>query len=119
VLIPYDPAAVALARRYAVEVCGGLSAQRRGDIALVVSELVTNAIRHGQAPLTLSVRPVADSADGAVRVEVVDANPTLLGPLAPPAQIATGHRGLLLVDRLCRRWGSERAGSGKIVWCEL
>jgi anti-sigma regulatory factor (Ser/Thr protein kinase) len=112
-----DPAVVATARRHAVDVCRDqLDDSRCEDLALAVSELVTNAIRYGREPVTFAVRQVG----ARVRVEVTDANP------APPAvietapeQLATGRRGLTLVAGLARRWGWEPAGEGKRVWCEI
>jgi anti-sigma regulatory factor (Ser/Thr protein kinase) len=112
-----DPTVVATARRHAVDACREqLDESRCEDLALAVSELVTNAIRYGREPVTLAVRQVG----ARVRVEVTDANPT------PPAvvdtateQLATGRRGLTLVAGLCRRWGWEPSGEGKRVWCEI
>jgi anti-sigma regulatory factor (Ser/Thr protein kinase) len=91
----------------------GLAEQ--SDVAeLLVSELVTNALRHawGKPILTLSAQ------NGTLRCEVADANPAL--PHMSHAHYDDeGGRGLYLVDRLSCSWGSNRAPEGKVVWFEL
>jgi anti-sigma regulatory factor (Ser/Thr protein kinase) len=113
-LIAADPLVVARARRHAIEVCRGLVDDgRSADIALAVSELVTNAIRHGDAPVTLTVTP----RDGGVRVEVTDGNPALF--VAAGGDLDEGRRGLRLIDAVCDTWGWHPVEGGKCVWCEL
>ena len=110
-----DPHVVATARRHAVEVCRDiLDARRCDDLELAVSELVTNAIRHGGAPVTLSVEPHGST----VRVEVTDGSPALTMPPAP-AELEPGRRGLRLVSAVCRAWGWHQVDGGKCVWCEI
>jgi anti-sigma regulatory factor (Ser/Thr protein kinase) len=110
-----DPSVVAAARRHALDVgrtC--LDEGRCEDLELAVSELVTNAIRHGGDPVTLTVR----RGRNGVRVEVTDGSPQLR--LAPkPAPLDTGRRGLRLVDAVCRAWGWHAVDGGKCVWCEV
>lgn len=118
-LVPLEPAAVALARRYAAEVCHDLEPQRSADVKLVVSELVTNAIRHGAAPVRLCVVSLPGDGATVIRVEVSDGNPAMAVPVTDPTITATGHRGLLLVNEICRRWGCDPQPHGKRVWCEL
>ena len=110
-----DPAVVAVARRHAVEACKeSLDEDRCDDLALAVSELVTNAIRHGGDPVTLTVEPGRD----AVRVEVTDGNPDLEVP-PEPMTLEPGQRGLRLVAAVCRAWGWHEVAGGKCVWCEI
>jgi anti-sigma regulatory factor (Ser/Thr protein kinase) len=88
---------------------------RTREIAeLVVSELVGNAVEHGggSAELELSL------LDGGVRVGVVDSSPDL-PVLFSPDPTEDRHRGLVIVGALSTRWGSDRAGTGKVVWAEL
>jgi anti-sigma regulatory factor (Ser/Thr protein kinase) len=110
-----DPLVVAAARRHAVAVCHEtLDPARCDDLALAVSELVTNAIRHGGEPVTLTIVP----KDGVVRVEVTDGSPALLS--APePGELDPGRRGLRLVAAVCRDWGWHPLDGGKCVWCEV
>lgn len=84
------------------------------DAVLIVSEMVTNAIRHGRGRVRLRLRRVANL----LRLEVRDASsqlPTLL-PADPDAE---SGRGLRIVSELASRWGATRMPRGKIVWAEL
>ncbi|KUM81963.1 ATP-binding protein [Streptomyces curacoi] len=85
--------------------------------ALVVSELVTNAIVH-----TASEHIVCELHDGAdlVRIAVRDEGcaPGEPHPLAARPEEEHG-RGLLLVDALCHAWGAQDQGSGVVVWADL
>lgn len=90
--------------------------------ALLMSELVTNAIRHARGPaLRISIdRPAPDR----VQLAVVDRAPAALPHLRAPSLGGTGGRGLLLVDELADRWGTDLKGSGarrwgKRVWADL
>ena len=110
-----DPYVVAAARRHAVEIGRAhLDDARCEDLALAVSELVTNAIRHGGEPVTLNVMAAQDG----VRIEVTDGSPELQAP-PEPAPLDTGRRGLRLVDAVCRAWGWHAVDGGKCVWCEV
>lgn len=84
------------------------------DAALVVSELVTNALLHGGGCRGIDIVAI----DGGLRVEVRDESsvPPMLG--RPSDESLTG-RGLQLVARLAGRWGTEIEPSGKVVWAEL
>ncbi|HEY7102719.1 MAG TPA: ATP-binding protein [Mycobacteriales bacterium] len=87
------------------------------DIALLlVSELATNAIRHGAPPVRLSLRLDRDR----LRVEVSDSSPTL-PELASPAPDQVSGRGLQIVQLLAVRWGASASPRrlGKTVWFEL
>ena len=81
---------------------------------LVVSELVTNAIRYGESPIRL--RLIHD--DETLICEVSDSSHT-----APHLRRAKtfdeGGRGLLLVAQLTQRWGSRHTPEGKTIWAEL
>lgn len=85
--------------------------------ALVVSELVTNAIVH-----TASEHIVCELHDGAdlVRIAVRDEGcaPGEPHPLSARPEEEHG-RGLLLVDALCHAWGAHEQGSGLVVWADL
>ena len=82
---------------------------------LLVSELVTNAMRHGGAPIRL----VADVTSSGLRVEVYDGNSDAFPAVRDIRPDAPGGRGLRLVDALADRWGTTEAGSGKCVWFEI
>jgi anti-sigma regulatory factor (Ser/Thr protein kinase) len=84
--------------------------------ALIVSELVGNAVRHTPCRLIrVSVRHVTNDL---VRIGVTDKSHALpkMGPVAGGDE--TG-RGLVLIDALSHRWGYDRKRWGKTVWAEL
>jgi anti-sigma regulatory factor (Ser/Thr protein kinase) len=83
---------------------------------LLVSELATNAIRHGAPPVRLSLRLEKDR----LRVEVTDSSPAL-PQLAHPEPDQTGGRGLQIVQQLAVKWGASASPRriGKTVWFEL
>ncbi|MEU2568430.1 SpoIIE family protein phosphatase [Streptomyces althioticus] len=108
-----DPGEVPAVRQWAVEL---LSAWDLDDIAfvteLVVSELVTNAIRYGESPIR--VRLIRDRT---LICEVTDSSST--SPhLRRAHAFDEGGRGLLLVAQLTQRWGSRQADGGKTIWAE-
>ena len=97
--------------------CAAHSAALLDDATLLVSELVTNAVRHGGPPIVLAVE-----CDGiGLHVLVRDGSPVLprVRGAGPEAE---GGRGYLLLDVLSERWGVEQdvGGSpGKQVWFRL
>jgi anti-sigma regulatory factor (Ser/Thr protein kinase) len=112
---PADPALVAPIRKQVVEQLGSWELTDAAFIAeLVVSELVTNAIRYGTPPIRL--RLIHD--DTHLICEVSDTSHT-----APHLRRAKtwdeGGRGLLLVAQLTQRWGSRHTAEGKTIWAEL
>jgi serine phosphatase RsbU (regulator of sigma subunit)/anti-sigma regulatory factor (Ser/Thr protein kinase) len=106
---------VARARRLTVQVAEGLGVDL-DDAALLVTEVATNALRHGGPGVDLWLRSVED---GGLRVEIVDGRAESLPRLRTPDDDDEGGRGLLLVSALARSWGSERLSAGKCVWFEL
>jgi anti-sigma regulatory factor (Ser/Thr protein kinase) len=81
---------------------------------LLVTELVTNAARHAQSAVDLTIA----GKHGHVRIEARDGSSAM--PVAPRADTETRHRGLQLIEDLSMVWGVDILGDdGKIVWCEL
>jgi anti-sigma regulatory factor (Ser/Thr protein kinase) len=86
-------------------------------VALVVSELLTNALLHASKPVDIAI----DVEPGRMRVEVWDSSPRAVarprgGPLDPDD---VGGWGLEIVDRLSDGWGVEQSNSRKCVWAEF
>lgn len=80
---------------------------------LLVSEVITNAVRYAERPVTLRLLRT-----DVLRCEVGDDAPTL--PRMRHAQPQDeGGRGLYLVNRIAQRWGATRLSSGKVVWFEM
>jgi serine phosphatase RsbU (regulator of sigma subunit)/anti-sigma regulatory factor (Ser/Thr protein kinase)/uncharacterized protein YigA (DUF484 family) len=112
--LPVEPVAVPQARRFVAASLPKATEQSLEDAKLVVTELVTNALLHGQAPMVL--RLVED--DGLVRIEVRDASRVL--PVVPRENLeAMTGRGLGLVAALSESWGVEPISDGKVVWASL
>ena len=87
------------------------------DVRLLLTELITNALRHADMRPDDEIGVKAELADGTVRIEVHD--PGRDGPVAVRSPGARGGGyGLFLVDRLTSRWGVERR-DGTTVWAEL
>lgn len=113
--IPADPSLVAPIRKQAVDQLSRWELSEASfTTELVVSELVTNAIRYGAHPIRL--RLIHDAAT--LICEVSDTSHT-----APHLRRAKtwdeGGRGLLLVAQLTQRWGSRHTPEGKTIWAEL
>jgi anti-sigma regulatory factor (Ser/Thr protein kinase) len=84
--------------------------------ALLVSELVTNAVIHGRTRATL----VAERPGNVLRVSVVDADPQMPDPGKETPEDAESGRGLRIVAAVADRWGVETLPEGgKAVWFEL
>jgi serine phosphatase RsbU (regulator of sigma subunit)/PAS domain-containing protein/anti-sigma regulatory factor (Ser/Thr protein kinase) len=111
--VPTDPAAVADVRS---SVTRRLAEWGLDELAftteLILSELVTNAIRYGGAPIRVRVL-----RERALICEVFDSSST-----APHLRYAgmtdEGGRGLFLVAQLAERWGTRYLPTGKVIWAE-
>ncbi|MGJ5826244.1 ATP-binding protein [Streptomyces ossamyceticus] len=122
-----SPRGAQLARRLAVRHMAEWGYPAASDVsctvALVVGELAANAVRHGRVPgRDFGLRLALDLTAGVVRIEVADAASAKRPPAAPPLPHPDGEsgRGLLLVDVLAMRWGSDpRHPVGKTVWAEV
>ncbi|MFE7312164.1 SpoIIE family protein phosphatase [Streptomyces sp. NPDC057555] len=111
--VPFDPAAVAGMRsRIADKLAEWGLAEAVFATELVVSELITNAIRYGSPPV--AVRLLRDRS---LVCEVADGSNT--SPhLRYAASTDEGGRGLFLVAQLTDRWGTRYTGRGKVIWAE-
>ncbi|MFF7314679.1 SpoIIE family protein phosphatase [Streptomyces sp. NPDC008137] len=111
--VPADPSVVAQTRKDAVAQIEAWGLEDAAFVTeLVVSELVTNAIRHGQPPIQLRL-----IHDKTLICEVSDGSNT-----APHLRRARtydeGGRGLLLVAQLTQHWGTRQSTQGKTIWAE-
>ncbi|MGW7691842.1 SpoIIE family protein phosphatase [Streptomyces asiaticus] len=111
--LPSDPAVVASARSLAMRQLAewGLD-DLMTTTELIVSELVTNAIRHGTGPIRLRL----------IRHDVLICEVTDTSNTSPRLRHARttdeGGRGLFLVAQLTRRWGTRYTEGGKLIWAE-
>jgi anti-sigma regulatory factor (Ser/Thr protein kinase) len=84
------------------------------DILVVVSEMVTNALTHGEGPVGV----VIECRDASVRFEVSDGSAVM--PMARQVLAdAPSGRGMRIVETLADRWGADLRPPGKTVWVEF
>ncbi|MFJ8024938.1 SpoIIE family protein phosphatase [Streptomyces sp. NPDC096311] len=109
-----EDAAPGRARRLARRALSRWGLEDMSDsVELLVSEVVTNAVRYASRPVTLRLLRT-----DVLRCEVGDDVPQL--PRLRQARATDeGGRGLYLVNKLARRWGATRLSTGKVVWFEL
>lgn len=112
--IPANPACVAHARAQANSKLSTWGLEDLSFVAeLVISELVTNAIRYGGEPIQF--RLIRGST---LIIEVSDGSNT--APHLRRARVFDeGGRGLLLVAQMALRWGTRHISNGKTIWAEL
>ncbi|GAB2585426.1 SpoIIE family protein phosphatase [Streptomyces capparidis] len=111
--LPADPAVVASTRSLALRQLAEWDLESLAmTTELVVSELVTNAIRHGEGPIRLRL-----IRHDSLICEVSDTSST--SPRLRHARTTDeGGRGLFLVAQLTRRWGTRYTENGKLIWAE-
>jgi anti-sigma regulatory factor (Ser/Thr protein kinase) len=111
-VVPRTPQAPARARARVAEFLADVPEERRMDVELAVSELVSNAVRHGNGTPTVKLER---SRDG-LRLEVVD-DGDAPGEVRrkPPGE--SGGWGLRLLDSISTRWGAYEGTTH--VWCEI
>jgi anti-sigma regulatory factor (Ser/Thr protein kinase) len=118
IVLPPTAASVPAARHFAVEAMHALGVdgrdQRSERAELLVSELATNAVQHAHTPMRVSVW----CHDGELRFEVRDDDPCQVRRVTPDP-LASGGRGMMLVDSLSSAWGVNRNARGKTIWFEL
>lgn len=111
--MPFEPSAVAAMRSVAVKQLDEWGLSELGFATeLILSELVTNALRHGSAPVRVRLLHART-----LTCEVWDGSNS-----APHARYAAttdeGGRGLFLVAQLSEQWGTRYTPDGKVIWAE-
>jgi anti-sigma regulatory factor (Ser/Thr protein kinase) len=98
----------------------GLPPARVAVLELLLSELVTNAVRHGGVTPDEWVRITFSPMPGCIRVSVTDRGPGFQWEGREDGKpLDGGGFGLLIVDRLATRWGIARTHEATTVWFEL
>jgi anti-sigma regulatory factor (Ser/Thr protein kinase) len=125
-LVPHAPPSAGIARRRCTDElrARGFSGRLVDDAALVMSELVGNAIRHGVPLPEGGVRVVWELRATVLRLEVHDGGPGPRHHEAAPlpdggSADAESGRGLGIVAMLAHSWGTALDGTGAVVWAEL
>jgi anti-sigma regulatory factor (Ser/Thr protein kinase) len=112
------PDAARAARAIVDALAPSLPSALHDDLKLLVSELVTNAVRHAGATEAGRISLGLSQTDQVLRVEVEDYGPGFEPGPPVPRPDRTGGYGLVLVDRLSDRWGVEGARPTR-VWFEM
>jgi anti-sigma regulatory factor (Ser/Thr protein kinase) len=119
--LPPEPGSAGVARRWAALFCEAAGAPEHAELtALLVSELVTNAIVHGRSETTVEV-VIDDLPGGGSRVQVtVSDGDSRLPRFSEDVPVdALGGRGLAILAGLAPRYGVTELAEGKAVWFEL
>jgi len=119
-VLQHELASAAVARQHVTEMLRrqGVSPDRCDDAALVVSELVGNALRHGR-PLVDGTLTVSWTLSGhRLRVEVTDGGGRTRPELRRPAypETAVSGRGLAIIDAVTEAWGTHTDRGRTTVW---
>ncbi|HLT15433.1 MAG TPA: ATP-binding protein [Acidimicrobiales bacterium] len=112
-----DVSEIPRTRRFVAETLERAGVPASDAVLLVASELITNAVRHGEGTVELRILLEPEC----VRLEVLDEGRVVVrAPSESPSPSALGGRGLLLVEGVSDRWGSRVDESGRtLVWAEL
>lgn len=114
--LPATADSVGRARAVVRDVGAGLPAAVLDDAELLVSELMSNAVRHGGG----AIRLTASNLSGSLTVQVFDAGSELpaMRSQDPERTVASG-RGLRMVEQIAAAWGVDVDESGKTVWFRI
>ena len=107
---PATTESIGAARRFVATATG----EHHEHLSLVTSELVTNAVLHGEGPVTVRV----ERSDDGLRLAVHDRGAGTPRPERPESHAPSG-RGLRIVETVATRWGTDPDESGKWVWALL
>lgn len=116
--LPTDLRAPASARRALGALDGFVEEPVRDRLELLVSEVVTNSVRHSGQPDRASILLDIRRHPGGVSVRVSDPGPGFAPQTVPEPSLRAGRWGLYLVDRLADRWGVE-TNDHTTVWFEV
>jgi len=112
------PGCPADARTALSPLMGALTTQVYSDLRLLVSELVTNSVRHARLRPGDRIRLQVELSDRVLRVEVSDPGEGFGANIPEPAPREPGGWGLFLTEQLADRWGVDREGGWTMVWLE-
>ena len=116
--LPADPSTPAAARTALEGDRLSVPARLVPDLQLLVSELVTNSVRHADLAPGQRIELRVTSRPGTVRVEVEDPGPGFTPTPRRPGDRRDDGWGLFLVERIADRWGVAN-GSPAVVWFEI
>ena len=120
-VLPYTASSVGVARRRLLGdlaragVCEGTAS----DAGLVLSELISNALRHATPLPGHTLKASWQLGSGRIEIAVTDGGGPTVPTVTEPVGWAVGGRGLGIVDRLSLRWAVRDADGETTVWAEL
>jgi anti-sigma regulatory factor (Ser/Thr protein kinase) len=119
--LPFAASSVGVARGRLVSdlLAAGVYDSAVSDVSLVVSELLSNALRHAGPLPGAQIRVSWRIEAASVEVAVSDGGGPTRPELGEPTQSATGGRGLRIVEKLSREWGTSTGAEGTTVWAEV
>jgi anti-sigma regulatory factor (Ser/Thr protein kinase) len=122
VMLTGGPQAAHAARSVVEGFVAGLSSPLQpelyDDLRLLVSELVTNSVRHGGVTELAAVTLRLSIGEHVIRVEVEDSGPGFVPRAPAPSPDRTSGFGLVLVEQLTSRWGVDVSGPVRL-WFEI
>jgi anti-sigma regulatory factor (Ser/Thr protein kinase) len=96
-----------------------LGDQRLEDLRLVVSELVTNSVRHANLDAGDRIVLRVEAHRDVIRVEIHDRGPGFEAVAAPASMYQESGWGLYLISQIAARWGVSTDADGTTVWLEI
>ncbi len=117
--IPLSPRAPSAARAALADRAKGVPASVLDDAQLLLSELVSNSVRHSNLPPESPIHVKLLTDERRVRVEVEDPGWGFTAAQAPPQRKDEGGWGLFILSYLADRWGVERPENATRVWFEV
>jgi anti-sigma regulatory factor (Ser/Thr protein kinase) len=114
-----EPGAASAARRTLLAGKVRVARSIRDDVLLLLTEFVSNAVRHAQAGANAAVRVDFRQQARMVRVAVFDEGTGFTAEAPQAERDQSGGRGLFLVDRIADRWAVAPTASGTCAWFEI
>jgi anti-sigma regulatory factor (Ser/Thr protein kinase) len=120
-VLPYTPSSVGVARRRLLRdfAEAGVGDGVASDAGLVISELISNALRHATALPGHTLKASWRLGRGSVEIAVTDGGGSTIPTVTEPVGWAVGGRGLGIVERLSLHWGVYEDDGETTVWAEL
>ncbi|MDQ2813228.1 MAG: ATP-binding protein [Actinomycetota bacterium] len=121
IMLPFAASSVGVARRRLVSdlLADGIGDAGVCDVALVFSELLSNALCHAGPLPGAQIRVSWRLDPESVQVSVRDGGSQTSPELGEPTQAATGGRGLRIVEKLSQGWGTSHDHEGTTVWAQV